>query len=288
MVGADPVLGLVGHFRRSVAARAQRPMALAQLPAVPVSEFPPADLFTVADPAVGEVVFVVPVRSDSRDWGMLAAVGRIQDRTPPGRELMNQAGALLAVALDQDAMLRSLRDQEERLRRAALYDHLTGLANRELFLDRLGQAVRRARRQPEHRFGVLFCDLDGFKSINDTFGHAAGDQLLVGVARRIRAGLRDSDTAARFGGDEFLVLLDSIGDPQLPEVVVGRLHAALARPFLLEGRPVTIAASIGLACSGAGDDTAEGLLREADLAMYRAKSAKKVTRLDRGQGAGAA
>jgi diguanylate cyclase (GGDEF)-like protein len=194
---------------------------------------------------------------------------------------MNQAGALLAVALDQKAMLQSLREQEERLRQAALYDHLTGLANRELFLDRLGQAVRRAKRQQDYHFGVLFLDLDGFKAINDTLGHAAGDQLLVGVAGRIRAGLRESDTAARFGGDEFLILLDGMVDEDMPSAVVRRVNTALARPFLIEGRQVTISASVGVATSSARYETAETLLRDADMAMYQAKTANRVARLDR-------
>jgi GGDEF domain-containing protein len=103
---------------------------------------------------------------------------------------MNESGALLAVALDQESMMASLREQEERLRRAALYDQLTGLPNRSLFYDRLTMAIRRAQRQPLHGYAVLFLDLDGFKAVNDTLGHAAGDELLVQVAGRIRAGLR--------------------------------------------------------------------------------------------------
>ena len=239
-----------------------------------VSAFPPTDLFSVADEWSGNIVFVVPVRSETRDWGMLAAVTAIQSATPPGRELMNQSGALLAVALDRDTMLRSLREQEERLRQAALYDQLTGLPNRGLFLDRMRQAALRAKRQPGHRFSVLFLDLDGFKAVNDSLGHAAGDELLIQVAKRISVDMRDADTAARFGGDEFLILLDGVADDHIPELVMARLHRGLAEPFDLDGHRVTISGSIGSATS-TEYDTAEDLLRAADTAMYRAKSSKR-------------
>jgi diguanylate cyclase (GGDEF)-like protein len=261
----DPDLHLVGAFRRAGPAPSGQP-------AVPVSTFPPEDLLAVADAAPGEVVFVVPVRSASRDWGVLAAVGTVQARTPPGREVMNQSGALLAVALDQDTMLTSLREQEDRLRRAALYDQLTGLANRSLFLDRLDQATRRARHAPDYRFAVLFLDLDGFKTINDTLGHAAGDQVLAEAAERIRQDIRETDTAARFGGDEFVILLDGFPDPRTPDRVASRLAESLSRPFHPQGHRIAISASIGLARSGDPTASSEELLRDADTAMYRAKS----------------
>ncbi|MDP9799905.1 diguanylate cyclase (GGDEF)-like protein [Catenuloplanes nepalensis] len=242
---------------------------------VDVADFPPAGLFDAARPDAGEIVFVISVRSAAHDWGLLATVARIQDKTPPGREPMNQSGALLAVALDQEFMLRSLRDQEERLRRTALYDHLTGLPNRGLFLDRLRHAVDRAQREPAYAFAVLFLDLDGFKSVNDTLGHAAGDQLLVQTAGRITALLRETDTAARFGGDEFLVLLDDIDGPASAAAVTERARAALSRPFQLDEGTARVSASIGSALSTDGQPTAEALLRVADAAMYHAKSVRK-------------
>ncbi|GAB7039869.1 MULTISPECIES: GGDEF domain-containing protein [Catenuloplanes] len=242
---------------------------------VDVADFPPAGLFDAARPDTGEIVFVISVRSSAHDWGLLATVARIQDKTPPGREPMNQSGALLAVALDQEFMLRSLREQEERLRRTALYDHLTGLPNRGLFLDRLRQAVDRARREPAYAFAVLFLDLDGFKAVNDTLGHAAGDQLLVQTAGRITALLRETDTAARFGGDEFLVLLDDVDGPNSAAAVAERARAALARPFELAEGTARVSASIGSALSTDGHPTAEALLRVADAAMYHAKSVRR-------------
>ncbi|MDR7278717.1 GGDEF domain-containing protein [Catenuloplanes atrovinosus] len=243
----------------------------------PVEDFPPAGLFAAARPEAGEIVFVISVRSVAQDWGLLATVARIQDKTPPGREPMNQSGALLAVALDQEFMLRSLRDQEERLRRTALYDQLTGLPNRGLFLDRLRRAVDRAQRDPAYTFAVLFLDLDGFKSVNDTLGHAAGDQLLVQTAARISALLRDTDTAARFGGDEFLVLLDDIDGPQGAAAVAERAHLALAEPFELHEGTARVSASIGSALSTDGHPNAEALLRVADSTMYEAKSAHRAS-----------
>jgi diguanylate cyclase (GGDEF)-like protein len=261
----EPALRIVGGFRRD------RSTGLPVDGLLAASAFPPKELFELSDEAAGDIVFVVPVRSTARDWGMLATVGAIQSRTPPGREIMNESGALLAVALDHESLLASLREQEERLRHAALYDQLTGLPNRSLFNDRLTQAIRRAQRQPDSDYAVLFLDLDGFKAVNDTFGHAAGDELLVQVAGRIRAELRAADTAARFGGDEFLVLLDGMAEDKLLARVATRLHTALATPFHLRTGVAEISASIGVASSTGGYDNAEDVLRDADAAMYRAK-----------------
>ncbi|MFI5840333.1 diguanylate cyclase domain-containing protein [Catenuloplanes sp. NPDC051500] len=242
---------------------------------LPVEEFPPRSILQASHPESGEIVFVISVRSSTHDWGLLATVAQIQAKTPPGREPMNQSGALLAVALDGEFMLRSLRDQEERLRRSALYDLLTGLPNRGLFLDRLRRAVERAQREPSYAFAVLFLDLDGFKSVNDTLGHAAGDQLLVETAARITALLRDTDTPARFGGDEFLVLLDDIDGPESAAAVAERARVALARPFALDEGTARVSASVGTALSTDAHTSAEALLRVADAAMYHAKSVRR-------------
>ncbi|MFI7541952.1 diguanylate cyclase domain-containing protein [Actinoplanes sp. NPDC049599] len=240
-----------------------------------ISEFPPAGLFALADGPAGDIVFVVPVRSAARDWGALAAVGRIQATTPPGREMMNHSGALLAAALDREAMVASLREKEERLRSAALHDHLTGLPNRVLLADRLQQAGLRAGRNPGHRFAVLLLDLDGFKAVNDSLGHAAGDLLLVEVARRLTAVVRQSDTVARLGGDEFVVLLDGFAPPDGHERVREAITAAITEPFDIDGRQVGVGLSIGVALST--DDSADPdlLLREADAAMYREKASTR-------------
>jgi diguanylate cyclase (GGDEF)-like protein len=235
---------------------------------LPVDEFPPAELFERADGPGGDIVFTVPVRSRTRDWGMLAAVGRIQSATPPGREMMNHSGSLLAKALDYRVM-------EERLRTAAMRDHLTGLPNRLLLEDRLTQAGMRAAREPGYRFAVLLLDLDGFKAVNDALGHAAGDQLLVQVARRLTGALRRTDTVARLGGDEFVVLVDDVSGPGGDDVVRAGIEAAVTEPYTIDGQIVEVGLSIGSAVSGDGSSDPDLLLREADAAMYRAKSAAR-------------
>jgi diguanylate cyclase (GGDEF)-like protein len=164
------------------------------------------------------------------------------------------------------------RSLEEQLRRQALYDNLTGLPNRQLFLDRLSQAMLTAKRQPEHVYTVLWLDLDNFKHVNDTLGHLFGDQVLVQVADRIRAHVRGSDTAARFGGDEFLLLLQDANDAALVDGVVRRLSAHLGQPYVLRGHTVSIRASIGVAGGIAVYESADEILRDADRAMYMAKS----------------
>jgi diguanylate cyclase (GGDEF)-like protein len=269
--GSDRQLTIAGGFR----AAGESPVLVgAELPA---SEFPPPSLFPLADGRAGDIVFVVPVRDQAHDWGLLAAVGRIQDSTPPGREMMNHSGALLAVALYHEAMLRSLHEQEEQLRSAALHDHLTGLPNRALLASRLTQAGHRAARQPDHRFAVLLLDLDGFKAVNDTLGHAAGDLVLVHVANHLTGVLRTCDMAARLGGDEFVVLLDGADLPDGPEIVADRIRAAVNEPLFIDGQPIQVTASIGIAFSTEGSFEPDELLRQADAAMYQAKMLRKTT-----------
>jgi diguanylate cyclase (GGDEF)-like protein len=241
----------------------------------PVRAFPPAALLSLPNTGHNEVVFIVPVSGDKRDWGVLAAVGRIQDSTPPGREMINHSGALLAVALEHDAMLRALREQEERLRQTAMYDQLTGLANRTLLLDRLTHAGERAARHEDQPYAVLFIDLDRFKVVNDTHGHAAGDAVLVEVARRLTKVVRSADTAARLGGDEFVLLLDDLSADAMPQAVVERVRRALDAPMTFAGQTIDIHASIGIAISDAGRTDARSLLRIADRAMYREKGIRR-------------
>ncbi|MEV0900501.1 GGDEF domain-containing protein [Actinoplanes sp. NPDC049802] len=235
---------------------------------LPVDEFPPIDLFERARGADSDIVFVVPIRTRARDWGMLAAVGRIQSTTPPGREMMNHSGSLLAKALDYGVM-------QEKLRQAALRDHLTGLPNRVLLEDRMAQAGRRAAREPGYRFAILLLDLDGFKTVNDTFGHATGDQLLIEVARRLTARLRRTDTVARLGGDEFVVLIDGVSGSGGTHEVIAAIKATVTEPFTIGGHVVEVGLSIGAAISGEGAADPDHLLREADAAMYQAKSAAR-------------
>ena len=161
---------------------------------------------------------------------------------------------------------------EERLRHQALYDSLTGLPNRVLLMDRLSQAVANAKRRPGYWFTVLWLDLDNFKNLNDSLGHQFGDKLLVQVAGRIRAQLRETDTAARFGGDEFVLLLLDVPDAAALQGVVARLLEALRLPYQLDDHEVVMTGSLGVATSTSGYDCAEDVLRDADIAMYQAKS----------------
>ena len=164
------------------------------------------------------------------------------------------------------------RALEEQLKHEALHDPLTTLANRALFVDRVGHAL--SRRDNPDSTGVLFMDLDDFKTINDSLGHAAGDELLQAVAQRLKGNLRVEDTVARLGGDEFAVLVED-SDPDMVMQVGQRLLDALRAPFEIAGKQVHIGASVGTAMSGVDNRQAEVLLRNADVAMYTAKSRGK-------------
>jgi len=165
------------------------------------------------------------------------------------------------------------RAVEEQLRHDALHDALTSLPNRHLFMERLARAVLQERRREGYRFAVLFLDLDRFKVVNDSLGHAVGDELLVAVAGRLRNCVRESDTVARFGGDEFAVLLDGIGAVEDALRAADRIRTALTAPVSLSGYEVFTSASIGIALSSTAYGRPDHLLRNADMAMYRAKAA---------------
>jgi len=163
---------------------------------------------------------------------------------------------------------------EERLAYQAFHDPLTGLPNRALFTNRLKSALTRSDRR-KGSVALLFLDLDNFKVVNDSLGHELGDRLLTSVAERLRRCLRAEDTAARFGGDEFVVLLGNRTDAVEAARVAERVLEALREPFVLDGHELTASASIGIACSGPGRGRPVDLLRDADVAMYRAKERGK-------------
>jgi diguanylate cyclase (GGDEF)-like protein/PAS domain S-box-containing protein len=423
--GADPTLAVVGAFNRDVVETADgsgrtRQSSPGLNETVAASAFPPPALLTLADSSPDDIVFVLPVKVRTSDWGLLAVVGPIDSKLASGGETVNQWAALLTVALDHQANVASLEEQrekversfererglvedirmseeryalaaeaasgglwdwdlvtgkvfyasrwkallgygetevgataedwfsrvhpddrqslhaaidshlerrsagvelehrllkrdgsylwvlcralvirdadgvatrmvgsitdvhdrkelEDQLRHAALYDALTGLPNRSLFLDRLRLTMARAGRRVGYQYAVLFLDLDGFKLVNDSLGHLLGDALLSSVAERISADLRPSDTASRFGGDEFAILLDDIASTHNPIAVAERLQERLARPFHIGGHEIVVTASIGIASSTTGYQSAEDVLRDADTAMYRAKAQEKGT-----------
>jgi diguanylate cyclase (GGDEF)-like protein len=164
---------------------------------------------------------------------------------------------------------------EQQLQHAALHDTLTGLANRALFSKLLSQALARARRHPDYAFAVLFVDLDRFKVINDSLGHLIGDQLLKEVAWRLQGLLRTEDVIARFGGDEFVILLDNLGGPDHAHEIATRIREELKTPFLFGTHEICVSASIGITLGSSEHEKGDEILRNADIAMYRAKALGK-------------
>jgi diguanylate cyclase (GGDEF)-like protein/PAS domain S-box-containing protein len=151
------------------------------------------------------------------------------------------------------------------------FDSLTGLPNRALYMDCLRRVLERAKRRKSWTFAVLFLDLDRFKVINDSLGHAAGDELLLEVASRLKGCVRSADTVARLGGDEFTLLVEDVEEPSDAIRVAKRVHASLARPISVEGRDVFTTLSVGIAMGDSNYERPEEILRDADTAMYRAK-----------------
>jgi diguanylate cyclase (GGDEF)-like protein len=217
------------------------------------------------------------LRTDDRVHGLLLVGGRLGDVTTFSSNdlaLLDTFARHVATSLERGRLeenLRQVTDLKEQLRHQALHDPLTGLPNRTLFLDRVRHAVDTAGRSRIWP-AVLYMDLDGFKPVNDTFGHAAGDVLLRTVADRLRGCLRPADTAARLGGDEFVLLLNGPIDRLGVARIVERVRAQLDVPVLLgDGVVTTVGASIGIAIGDAGTPDADTLVRNADIAMYTAK-----------------
>jgi diguanylate cyclase (GGDEF)-like protein/PAS domain S-box-containing protein len=178
-------------------------------------------------------------------------------------ELLNYVSTQVAAAIERRQMM-------ERLQQRALYDQLTRLPNRDLFYDRVHSAMTRARRNNE-LLSLLFLDLDKFKEVNDCFGHNTGDLLLEAVARRLESSVRECDTVSRFGGDEFVVLLENIDHSDQSNLVAEKIIEQLSMPFDLQGTIISITASIGLAHFPLHGDNEKDLLHHADNAMYAQK-----------------
>jgi len=199
----------------------------------------------------------------------------------------------LAVSLASDeqnrpayfiAQIQDITDRraaQERLAHRALHDPLTGLPNRDLLMDHLSHALARSARAGTLA-AVMFCDLDHFKSVNDTHGHEAGDELLVVVADRLRGVMRPGDSVARLGGDEFVVVAEGVPDAAAVRALADRVRRALDAPVQIAGHALHARASIGVVVATAEDD-ARSVLREADAAMYRAKALGR-DRLELGAG----
>ena len=220
--------------------------------------------------------FLVELASThGRTLGPLEVVVEIGDRRSTvecvGSNLLDDA-AIGGLALNfRDVSERKVL--EEQLRQLAFHDPLTLLANRSLFRNRVEHALMLAHRS-QQLIAVMFLDLDNFKNVNDSLGHAAGDRLLQAVAQRLVKSTRPSDTVARLGGDEFAILLEGIATADDVERIAATITQSFNAPLLLDGTETAMAASIGVAYSQAGDDT-EQLLRNADIAMYNAKAAGK-------------
>ncbi len=169
--------------------------------------------------------------------------------------------------------ITSFKEEEERLAYLASHDPLTGLTNRSLFTDRLQQTLERMNRRPDPPVALLFLDCDHFKSVNDQHGHTAGDQLLQHIAKRITRTLRLVDTIARFGGDEFVVLLDSTATLEHARLVAERLRQEMHAPFVLDRVTLHVSVSVGLLWHEKPGLSAKQLIDDADRAMYQAKQA---------------
>jgi diguanylate cyclase (GGDEF)-like protein len=216
-------------------------------------------------PGSHEIGVLVP-GGDEPQWIVAPALNRARSTAKD-----DQAGLAALVVVAEDALAR-LR-LSDAMAHQAWHDPLTGLPNRSLFMDRVAHAMELQRRRGGH-LAVLFCDLDGFKRVNDSYGHAAGDNLLTEVGRRIKGAVRETDTVARLGGDEFAVLLEEVSDPSEVELACDRILTALRSRFNMFGEAVSVTTTIGVAMSETGG-SADSLLSQADLAMYHAKSQGK-------------
>jgi diguanylate cyclase (GGDEF)-like protein/PAS domain S-box-containing protein len=228
----------------------------------------------VGDDRRSESVIRCPIYTAEGVLGVLSVQSYTPDVYGEGDvEVLETIAALAATAIRNQRLVEEIRRSEERLAYQAFHDSLTDLANRTLFLERVGSALERAAGHPD-TVAVLFLDLDNFKTVNDSLGHSEGDRLLVAAAERLLNATRGCDTVARLGGDEFAVLLANVRNEGDIVSVATRITAALRAPFALQGTEAFVSASIGIARAGAGA-SAEELLRNADAAMYSAKTRGK-------------
>jgi diguanylate cyclase (GGDEF)-like protein len=243
--------------------------------AVAVTDLAQDDRFPRFGPAAAAAglvgVFTFPLRHPK---GRLGALDLYRD-APGGLGLKEMKVAQTLADVAASYLLNAwahetARVTTDRLREVTLHDELTGLPNRLLLHDRLDQAARRARRS--HRAAaILFADLDGFKLINDTYGHQVGDELLVAVAHRLVSLVRPGDTLARISGDEFVFLCEDLEVPEDVDALTQRIDSAFAQPFELASQAVAVSASVGVAYAGPGEDVSAEVVSRADAAMYEIK-----------------
>lgn len=216
-------------------------------------------------------VFTFPLRQGDDQLGALdlyrTSAGALDAREMDAAQTLADVAAAYLINAQARA---DLQESSERARETALHDPLTGLPNRTLLLERLDHAILRCRRS-EKMVAILYSDLDAFKSVNDTYGHRVGDELLVAVAGRLTALLRPGDTLARLAGDEFVILCEDLDDASPADALAARIGSAFAESFVLSGVEVHVSASVGIAFAGEGEDVSEDVLQYADMAMYQAK-----------------
>ena len=205
----------------------------------------------------------------------LAELAELKQTLATSQKESIDARQQIGIVTDTNARLtQQVKQLEQELVEAhhfAYHDELTGLPNRSLLRDRLNQALAQAARQNK-QVGLLLLDLDGFKSVNDMLGHATGDKILQRVAERLLSCIREADTACRYGGDEFVILLPEVDGEKSAAEVAQKLRVQLARPYLVDDQPIAVTASIGVAVYPRDGSSQDDLIRRADIAMYLAKA----------------
>jgi diguanylate cyclase (GGDEF)-like protein len=228
-----------------------------------------------------EATLAVPLKAGERTIGVLRATSRkaMTPFTDSDRHLLSMLAGYGAIAIENVRLYEEAQQElaerkraEEIIRRLAYYDELTGLPNRVLFKDRLKLELAHARRN-QQKLAVMLLDLDHFKEVNDNLGHPAGDQLLQAVGDRLTGLLRESDTIARMGGDEFLLILPEITQVEAAATVAHRILGAIRKPIMVDDHELRITASIGIAMYPDDSEDVDALVKNADIAMYRAKEA---------------